>query len=84
MNVNVVFDENETGAGDGSKFEHFNAYSQVIDCNMAEYEWSTLTLEIPEKFENIGAYLAKINFSFAGSEIAIRAMSIEVQSTNVA
>ena len=47
----------------------------VLDKNMQEYEWSVLTVEVPAA--QAGTYLAKINISFMGEEIAIRAMSIE-------
>ena len=46
-----------------------------IDCNMGEYEWSTLTIEVPAEYANL--YLAKIRVGFSGNEIAIRAISIE-------
>ena len=46
-----------------------------IDSNMAEYEWSTLTIEVPAMYADL--YLAKIRVGFTGNEIAIRAISIE-------
>ena len=46
-----------------------------IDSNMAEYEWSTLTIEVPSMYVDL--YLAKIRVGFTGNEIAIRAISIE-------
>jgi hypothetical protein len=42
---------------------------------MKDYEWSTLTIEIPAKYA--GKYLGKFAINFAGKEIAIRAISIE-------
>jgi hypothetical protein len=42
---------------------------------MQEFEWSTLTIDVP--VERVGDYLGKINLRFAGKEIAIRAISIE-------
>ena len=46
-----------------------------IDCNMQEYEWSTVTLEVPDS--QIDRFIGKIVIQFAGKEIAIRAISIE-------
>ena len=46
-----------------------------IDCLMEEYEWSTLTIDVP--LEQVGKYLGKTHLIFEGNEIAIRAISIE-------
>ena len=42
---------------------------------MQDYEWSTLTVEIPAMYAD--TYLGKLTLQFAGKEIAIRAISIE-------
>ena len=53
----------------------FESANNLIDCGMSDYEWSTLTIEIPE--EKAKKYLGKLSLEFAGKEIAIRAISIE-------
>ena len=78
MQVNFVFSKWDTESGETAmdaptKFMENN--NQEIDVNMAEYEWSVLTLEIPTQYLN--NYLAKISIGFGGEEIAIRAISIE-------
>ena len=50
-------------------------HNTTIDCNMQDYEWSTLTLDVPAMY--VDTYLAKINWQFAGSELEIRAIAIE-------
>lgn len=53
----------------------------AIDTNMGDYEWSAVTIEIPESYliSNFGQniYLGKIWFEFPGDEITIRAVAIE-------
>lgn len=74
MNVIAGFAYDDIGNPDETGLFH-NADKNIIDCNMAEYEWSTLTIEIPSKYAD--KYLGKIVVNFAGKEIAIRAISIE-------
>lgn len=74
MSVHFGFERNEEGPADGSGMEQTN-YNLPIDCQMQDYEWSTLTVEIPAMYAD--TYLGKIILQFAGKEIAIRAISIE-------
>lgn len=74
MNVLIGFERNEEGPADGSGMENTN-YGLTIDCQMQDYEWSTLTVEIPAMYAD--TYLGKLTLQFAGKEIAIRAISIE-------
>ena len=53
----------------------FVANNNVIESNMKDYEWATLTIDVP--VDRAGKYLGKIYVEFAGKEIAIRAISIE-------
>ena len=76
--MNFMFSKNETGSGESSddlQVGAENHLDDVLDKNMAEYEWSVLTVEIPT--ERVDTYLAKVNISFMGTEIAIRSISIE-------
>ena len=79
MEVRVQFARTETGTSESAAGTDFPILGEnvqwEIDSNMAEYEWSTLTIEVPTMYVN--TYLAKVNMRFAGSEIAIRAISIE-------
>ena len=75
MNVIAGFSPTEMGVSDGEGRPSYESYNNPIDCMMQEYEWSTLTIEIPADRAN--EYLAKINVQFGGKEIAIRAISIE-------
>ena len=77
MHFHCTFDTNETGAAetDVTGLPGFENYGLEIDSNMQEYEWSVLTLEVPTSFA--GLYLGKTILQFEGSQIAIRAVSIE-------
>lgn len=77
--VHVGFSRTETGSSESANGPDYPVLGEnmmwTIDANMAEYEWSTLTIEVPTNY--VQTYLAKIHVRFAGSEFAIRAMSIE-------
>ena len=75
LNLHAGFARSELANPDESGLSAFVANGNVIDCNMADYEWSTLTLVVPADYA--GKYLGKIYVEFAGAEIAIRAISIE-------
>lgn len=77
MLVNVLFSDSKTASGeDGTEpLKLLERHNQTIDCNMGEYEWSVLTIEIPTQY--VSKYLAKFTIGFTGKEIAIRAVSIE-------
>lgn len=75
MNVLMGFATSEEGNPDLSGFPMVEKYDLAIDSEMGEYEWSTLTVEVPA--EHAGRYLGKFALQFAGSEIAIRAVSVE-------
>ena len=75
IDVAVRFANGTTAPGDESPYEQVTASGVALDKNMKDYEWSCVTIEIPET--HIGEYLSKINFTFLGKEIAIRAISIE-------
>ena len=79
MFVRVQFAKSDIGTSESAAGTEYPILGEnvewEIDCNMAEYEWSTLTIEVPTMYVN--TYLAKVNMSFAGSELAIRAISIE-------
>lgn len=74
MDVIAGFTRTDVGNPDtdGSFLE---SYKNPIDCLMEEYEWSTLVIEVPTN--HVGKYIGKLNISFAGAEITIRAISIE-------
>ncbi|MBO5736589.1 MAG: InlB B-repeat-containing protein [Clostridia bacterium] len=79
MLVHVQFAKSETGTSESINGTEYPILGEnvewEIDSNMAEYEWSTLTIEVPITYVN--TYLAKVNMRFAGNEIAIRAIAIE-------
>ena len=75
LDVTLAFSKSDIGAGDGENVGEYPCYNNVIDCEMQDYEWSTLTIEVPTKY--VDKYLAKITLGFAGKEIAVRAISIE-------
>lgn len=75
MNILAGFATSEEGNPDLAGFPMMEKYGLTIDCNMGEYEWSTLIVELPT--EHAGRYLGKFALQFGGSEIAIRAVSIE-------
>ena len=79
MFVRVQFAKSDIGTSESAAGTEYPILGEnvewEIDCNMAEYEWSTLTIEVPTMYVN--TYLAKVNMGFAGSELAIRAISIE-------
>ena len=75
LNVTLAFSNSDIGAGDGEKVGEYPCYNNAIDSEMEDYEWSTLTIEVPTKY--VDKYLAKITLGFAGKEIAVRAISIE-------
>lgn len=69
------FDRNETGVADTSGIEFLELYHLTIDCNMQEYEWSCLEIEIPERYVNL--FFAKFTIQFGGNELSIRTVAIE-------
>ena len=77
--VHINFAKSETGSGEsvnGTDYPVFGDNTMwEIDSNMNDYEWSTLTIEIPTSY--VDSYLAKIRLGFSGNELAIRAISIE-------
>lgn len=75
MNFLMYHATNETNNPDLSGLPTDEKYGLSIDSNMGEYEWSTLTVEIPA--ERVGLYLGKFVLQFEGSSIAIRAISVE-------
>ena len=75
MDVIAGFSRTDVGNPDEDGRAWLEAYGNEIDCMMEEYEWSTLTIEVPAN--RAGEYLGKISIGFAGKEIAIRAISIE-------
>jgi hypothetical protein len=76
MLMNFVFSNSDRASGElGEALKLKENHNLEIDCNMADYEWSVLTIDVPTEF--VGTYLAKIALGFAGDEIAIRSISIE-------
>ena len=75
MNVLLSFDRTEEGAADTSGIPVYEKYGLFMDTFMQDYEWSTLTIEIPSEYA--GTYLGKILLQFDAKEIAVRAISIE-------
>ena len=76
LTLGLAMSRTELGASDGEDLEYLTYKStQDIDCNMQEYEWSTMTVELPA--DRAGYYLGKFFIEFKGKEIAIRAVSIE-------
>ena len=80
MTITLGFANTDVGSGEsaaGTDFPVYEAANKVIAAEMAEYEWSVLTIEIPESYIGIGAYLSKVRLVFEGKEIAIRGFAIE-------
>ena len=75
MNVLLGFAKTDTGNPDESGLAMNEQYGLAIDSKMNEYEWSTLTVVIPAGYAD--KFLGKFVLQFSGSEIAIRAVSIE-------
>ena len=75
MNVLLGFAKSDVGNPDESGFGMNEQYGLAIDSGMGDYEWSTLTVEIPAEYA--GTFLGKFVLQFGGSEIAIRAVSVE-------
>jgi hypothetical protein len=75
LNLHAGFARDELGNPDAAGRPTLVANNSPIDCNMEEYEWSTLTIEVPA--DRAGEYLGKLYVEFGGKEIAIRAISIE-------
>ena len=75
MDVTIAFSKTDIGAADGEGIAELVCRNNTIDCSMEDYEWSTLTIDVPTKY--VEEYLAKITLGFAGKEIAVRAISIE-------
>ena len=77
--VHINFSKSETGSGESVSGTEFPVLGDntmwEIDSNMNDYEWSTLTIEVPTSY--VDSYLAKIRLGFSGNELAIRAISIE-------
>jgi hypothetical protein len=75
MTLHAGFARDELGNPDTAGRPALVAKDNVIECNMKDYEWATLTINVPA--DRAGEYLGKIYVEFAGKEIAIRAISIE-------
>ena len=75
MHFHCTFTKAEQTNPDLDGLPMFENYGVEIDSNMQEYEWSTLTLEVPAI--HVDTYLGKFVLQFEGSQIAIRAISIE-------
>ena len=75
MHFHCTFTKAEQTNPDLDGLPMFENYGMEIDSNMQEYEWSTLTLEVPASYT--GLYLGKTILQFEGAQIAIRAISIE-------
>ena len=75
MSVWTGFANKYDGNPDTDGYPQYEVNGITIDCNMAEYEWSTLTIEMPN--EQIDKYIGKVVLLFEGKEIAIRAISFE-------
>ena len=75
LNLHAGFARDEIGNPDTAGMSSFVANNNVIESNMKDYEWATLTIDVPA--DRAGKYLGKIYVEFAGKEIAIRAISIE-------
>ena len=77
--VQVQFSKSEIGSSESASGPDYPILGEnvawEIDSNMADYEWSTLTIDVPAMYVDL--YLAKIRVGFTGNEIAIRAISIE-------
>ena len=69
------FDRSESGVADTSGIEFLELYNLSIDCNMQEYEWSCLEIEIPERYVNF--FFAKFTIQFGGNELSVRTVAIE-------
>lgn len=74
LSVQIRFDNTETGSGDNERYPALDNYL-TIDTNMQDYEWSTVTIDVPLMY--LDTYLAKIHWQFAGSELELRAIAIE-------
>ena len=75
LGFHLYFAKKEAGNPDVDGLPTMESYGLTIDNNMQEYEWSTLTIEVPADFAEL--YLGKTVLQFEGAEIAIRAVSIE-------
>jgi hypothetical protein len=81
ITVNLVFSNWNDASGEELREDpvklsenHLNA-DNGFKAGMNEYEWSVLTIDVPTQY--VGKYLAKVSIGFGGTEIAIRAISIE-------
>ncbi len=83
MGLNIWFDATEVAPGDGGIYHDYpwTNPSTPIDCEMGEYEWSAVSvvLEGDELEQYLGSYLAKVNFTFHGDQLSIRAITINVE-----
>lgn len=75
LTLGVAFSKTDVGACDGEMDHLTIASTQNIRTNMQEYEWATMTVEVPA--DRAGLYLGKLFVQFSGKEIAVRAISIE-------
>ena len=77
--VHISFSKTNTGSSESAAGPDFQILGEnmkwEIDSNMAEYEWSTLTIDVPAMYAEL--FLAKVRIAFTGNELAIRAISIE-------
>ena len=75
MGFVASFSKTDIGNPDSDGIASFESKDNKIDCLMRDYEWSTLTIEVPTTY--VGKYIGKISIKYAGKEIVIRAISIE-------
>lgn len=78
INFSLGFAKTNTGSGEfdgGTDYPVFENNNVFIKSEMGDYEWATLTLEVPAEY--IGAYLSKVHVRFEGKELMIRGFSIE-------
>jgi hypothetical protein len=72
------FAKTDTGSGEAANETDYPVLEKtntLIKCEMGEYEWATLTIEVPADY--IGGYLSKVRVAFEGKELMIRGFSIE-------
>lgn len=75
MNVWAGWANKYDGNPDTDGYPQYEVNGVEIDCNMADYEWSTLVIELPD--EQVGKFVGKLVLQFGGKEIAIRAITFE-------
>ncbi|MBQ8726218.1 MAG: InlB B-repeat-containing protein [Clostridia bacterium] len=75
IGMHVAFGYSDRSPTDGDNLICQN-HALVIDSNMGDYEWSAVSIEVPDTY--VGKYLGKVNFEFHGEQITIRAITIEL------